>query len=448
MLHKKNLRWLIVMSFFVTGCGSANRVMNFDVGRAKVGLYLPASDGTSDNAYSKESKTAEIAVKNRPVKGEFLLEAHPDEDREMVVQDKINASVISARFTNKAVREGIVEIEFVVHVPGSLVQNDFRLGITPILAVNKDTLALDKILLSGQEFRNRQLAANARYEHWAEKIKSDSSAFLNKKMLDHFLERNIPQAYALKDIDEEYYLDEEFNSFFGVNSKEASAHYLNKLRLVSNNRRSNQASDMRKRFIKYSLRSSGVRIDSVLNNIDEDFIYRYKYDLKVKRGYNKANLFLNTELYNYDDNMFFNLEPSDSLIFYISSISALLDESISKKFDSNYNDGLQALKDMDYDKAADILRPYKDMNTALAMIAIGNNYTAREILEHCEPSANVDYLLAIVYSRFGLLEKAKQKYLSACRLNSNFVFRGNLDPEISKLKKLYDLDKILTPENI
>ena len=81
------------MSFFVTGCGSANRVMNFDVGRAKVGLYLPASDGTSDNAYSKESKTAEIAVKNRPVKGEFLLEASPDEDGEMVVQDKINASV-------------------------------------------------------------------------------------------------------------------------------------------------------------------------------------------------------------------------------------------------------------------------------------------------------------------------------------------------------------------
>ena len=66
--------------------------------------------------------------------------------------------------------------------------------------------------------------------------------------------------------------------------------------------------------------------------------------------------------------------------------------------------------------------------------------SALEILEDMERTAELNYLLAILYSRTGEPEKAVECYMRACNENRSYVYRGNLDPEISVLIKTYGLN--------
>lgn len=109
--------------------------------------------------------------------------------------------------------------------------------------------------------------------------------------------------------------------------------------------------------------------------------------------------------------------------------------------DSVYMRGVRMLKDMDYSGALFFLSPYKDFNTAVACIGLERNKSARDILEKMERGPEVNYLLAILYSREGEAEKAVQCYLASCRRNRGYVYRGNLDPEISELIKTYGLNR-------
>ena len=108
--------------------------------------------------------------------------------------------------------------------------------------------------------------------------------------------------------------------------------------------------------------------------------------------------------------------------------------------DSTYMRGVRALMNMDYEAALALLRPYNDYNTAIAYMGLDRNQSAMEILSRMKPSAPVDYLMAILYSRMGDEQEAVDRYLRACRQESSYVHRGNLDPEISQLIKAYRLN--------
>ena len=109
--------------------------------------------------------------------------------------------------------------------------------------------------------------------------------------------------------------------------------------------------------------------------------------------------------------------------------------------DSAYMQGLQAIRDRQYERAVTLLRPYRDYNTAVAFCALDYNASALEVLEPMERTDKVLYLLAILYSRRGDDRRAVESYLKACRLNPSFVHRGNLDPEIAGLIRRYGLDR-------
>lgn len=109
--------------------------------------------------------------------------------------------------------------------------------------------------------------------------------------------------------------------------------------------------------------------------------------------------------------------------------------------DTLYRNGLQALRDRDYDRAAALLGPYRDYNTAVAYCAAGLSANAMDVLRGLPESANVYYLKAILYSREGDEKHAAECYLRACTLNPAFVNRGNLDPEIASLIQKYGLNR-------
>lgn len=115
--------------------------------------------------------------------------------------------------------------------------------------------------------------------------------------------------------------------------------------------------------------------------------------------------------------------------------------------DEEYMAGVQAIRDRDYETAIQLLRPYQDYNAAVAFCAMDYNASALAILEaldaRSEPGMTgydqVNYLLAVIYSRQGKEQKAVEHYLKACRQTPSYIHRGNLDPEIAELIRKYDL---------
>ena len=130
--------------------------------------------------------------------------------------------------------------------------------------------------------------------------------------------------------------------------------------------------------------------------------------------------------------------------FYLHRKGMVKDTIHTTTVDSTYARGLQALADMDYHTAIALLGPYEDYNAAVAFVGLDRNLTALQILEPIKPeerTAQVNYILAIIYSRIGRIQDAVQCYLNSVEQDSSYRHRGNLDPEISVLIKQYELFK-------
>ena len=74
-------------------------------------------------------------------------------------------------------------------------------------------------------------------------------------------------------------------------------------------------------------------------------------------------------------------------------------------------------------------------------MGLDRNKNAIRILQKLEKTPEVNYLLAVIYSRLDEPKKAVECYMRACKQNRSYVYRGNLDPEISVLIKTYGLNQ-------
>ena len=127
--------------------------------------------------------------------------------------------------------------------------------------------------------------------------------------------------------------------------------------------------------------------------------------------------------------------------FHLHRKGMIKDTVHTTEIDARYMEGVRLLKDMEYDEAVKILGPYQDYNAAVAYTAAMRNASAMLILRGLEPDARVNYLKAIIHARLGEDREAVQCYLNACSEEPSYIHRGNLDPEISQLIKLYGLNR-------
>ena len=127
--------------------------------------------------------------------------------------------------------------------------------------------------------------------------------------------------------------------------------------------------------------------------------------------------------------------------FFMHRKGMIKDTVVTTVPDTLYRMGLEALRDMDYHGALRILKDYNDFNTAVVYTALGLNHNALQILQEEEKTPVVNYMLALIYSRMDEYEKAVECYTKACKQDRSYVYRGNLDPEISALIKLYGLNR-------
>ena len=127
--------------------------------------------------------------------------------------------------------------------------------------------------------------------------------------------------------------------------------------------------------------------------------------------------------------------------FYLSRRGMVKDTVHTTEPDTVYRRGVELLRNRDYTAALAVLRPYRDLNTALACLALDLNESALVILKEQPRTPQVNYLLALLHARRQEDALAVQCFMDACREERSLFFRGNLDPEIHVLIERYGLDR-------
>ena len=255
----------------------------------------------------------------------LIMNAIRDEDGEMVATERLDAAVVTARFRNVAERRGRVDLEFQVIVPRDMQDSRWQLRLDPDMYILGDSLRLDPVIITGRDYRKAQLRGYEQYRRFLNSIITDTTRFINLGALEIFIERNIPEVYAFRN-DTTYVSDEQFASAYGVTERQAVEHYTWKLWKRWNKRRAGRKNLMYRRFVKAPIVTEGIRLDTVIQNDNGDFIYNYVQTINTRPKLRKVEIVLSGDIREQGKRIY-TIPLSEPLTFYISSISGLADGS-------------------------------------------------------------------------------------------------------------------------
>ncbi len=319
---KRNLIAVAILLAFAAGCTTYRKI-----GALK--KNVPGSlISLSDKSDIPELKYAEIArdtlsVTDDDGKEILILKAVRDENGEMVANDVIKAAKVTARFRNIAERHGMVDICFDINVPKEMQDSKWQARFYPELTVLNERIGLDPVIITGRQYRKQQLKGYEQYRKFLASISSDSTKFIDERQLEIFLRRNIPQIYRYRS-DSSFVSDTEFTSAYGVTEKIALEHYTNRFIVNRNRHKIGIKKKMHDKFIKVSILSEGLRLDTVMLNSDNEFVYSYVQTISARPKLRRADVRLFGSIYEQDKQIY-KIPKSEPITFYISSLSALVD---------------------------------------------------------------------------------------------------------------------------
>lgn len=327
MKTRKTINWSATVAMamaFLLGCGPTGKI-----GQIRQ-QELAATLALSRNEIEEERKVIAVARKDTlKVNDEngntvLIMKAVKDEaSGEMVATDVLDAAVITARFRNVAERNGRIDLRFEIIVPALMQDTRWQLRFYPDMFVLDDSLRLEPVLITGSQYRQRQLRGYQQYEKFLSSIVTDSTRFVDYRNLEIFIRRNIPALYALK-ADTSYVSDESFRSLYGVTEQRAIEHYTNQFGKSLNERRKGRQEAMFARYVKVPIGTEGIRLDTVLQNTDGDFVYHYTQRIATRPKLRKVDVVLSGDIYE-DDQRLYTMARSRPLTFYISSLSSFTD---------------------------------------------------------------------------------------------------------------------------
>lgn len=177
-----------------------------------------------------------------------------------------------------------------------------------------------------------------------------------------------------------------------------------------------------------------VANDTVIDIASRDRILELTTDLRrpddVERNMSEM------PVYRYLREKIYPQLRSVSFDFYLHRAGMQKDTVHTTELDTAYMAGLEALKNLDYKKAVEALRPYRDFNSALAFMAADYNNSALAILDSLDDKdARVCYMKALILSRLGVPEEAMKYFELAVAYDPSLEYRANLDPEMALLVK-------------
>lgn len=109
------------------------------------------------------------------------------------------------------------------------------------------------------------------------------------------------------------------------------------------------------------------------------------------------------------------------------------ESTMQETYREDYAEGIKLLREKEYMAALEKLAKYADYNTALALVCLGYNDKAQEVLESLPETGRTEYLLAIVKARKQNTNEATKHLQRACQLNPELYARTRLDSEVREL---------------
>lgn len=315
----------LLFSLCIYSCGTQKKAEYLQENNLGAGLRLAKANDYVPDVNSVQLKKDTLKIEDLSGKEVFLMKAVRDEDGEMVANDVIDAAVVTARFRNVAERHGKVDIEFQIIVPKEMQDSKWQLRFYPDMFIMADSVRLDPVIITGRDYRKTQLKGYELYNKWFNSIITDSAHFVRFRQLDIFISRNLPGIYQFKS--DSSYVDEiVFESFFGVSEKEAIEHYTDHYAKMRNERKFGRRNKMFKKYVKSPIVTEGLRLDTILVNYDGDFVYNYVQTINTRPKLRKVDVVLSGDIWEQDKKIY-TIPKSEPLTFYISSISAFVDNT-------------------------------------------------------------------------------------------------------------------------
>ena len=315
-----------ILILAAAACGTHKKIEQIRLVEMQARLALPSDSQKTLREIKIPRKTRDtLQIVDFEGHEMLIMNAIRDEDGEMVATERLDAAVVTARFRNVAERRGRVDLEFQVIVPRDMQDSRWQLRLDPDMYILGDSLRLDPVIITGRDYRKAQLRGYEQYRRFLNSIITDTTRFINLGALEIFIERNIPEVYAFRN-DTTYVSDEQFASAYGVTERQAVEHYTWKLWKRWNKRRAGRKNLMYRRFVKAPIVTEGIRLDTVIQNDNGDFIYNYVQTINTRPKLRKVEIVLSGDIREQGKRIY-TIPRSEPLTFYISSISGLADGS-------------------------------------------------------------------------------------------------------------------------
>ena len=312
----------ILMTALVLLCGACASQRGLDRLRdTRATLSLPGNAPVPEMHFNELHRDT-MTVTDPEGKEILIMRAVRDIDGEMVATDVLSAARVTARFRNVAERNGKVDLRFDVTVPHEMQDSRWQLRFQPVMNYLDEQVPLDPVIITGEAYRKAQLRGYQQYQRFLDSIISDSTLLVSARQLEIFIRRNIPQLYRFRN-DTTFVSDEDFASVYGVTQRQAVEHYSLRYKIRRNDRRIAMKEKMFDRYVKVPILTEGLRLDTVLTENGKDFIYSYVQTIRVLPRLRKVDISLSGEIFEQEKRIF-QIPKSDSLTFYISSLSSLV----------------------------------------------------------------------------------------------------------------------------
>ena len=329
------LEWILIIILLVS-CSGLSKIQKVQAQQmtAEIGLveqYEMVDQSRKGDVVRPDTLVVQDAQGNEMI----LMKAIKDENGDMVATDVISAAVVEARFRNVAERHGKVDIAFQIRVPKEMQDEEWQLRFYPEMHIMEDTLHMDQVIITGAKYRKAQLRGYQQYEKFLASIVTDSTRFINMRLLELFIQRNIPDLYAFK-VDSTEVADEHFNAIldtqvassfaseFGVTGREAIEHYTNTISKHRNARRWGRRNEMFEKYVRVPIAREGLRLDTVITAENGDFVYNYVQTIATRPKLRKVDVVLSGDIYKQDKRLY-KIPATEPLTYYISSLSAFVD---------------------------------------------------------------------------------------------------------------------------
>ena len=160
---------LLAIALSIVGCGTRIKVNALRENNISAEISLPAESTTRlpEQAVPVLKDTVTGPVQEE---GPVIMKAVKDENGEMTATDEIVAAMVSARFRNVAERHGKVDLQFMVTVPAGLQDSKWQIRLTPDMYILGDSVRLDPVIITGSEYRKRQLRGYEQYRKFLDSI--------------------------------------------------------------------------------------------------------------------------------------------------------------------------------------------------------------------------------------------------------------------------------------